>query len=116
MQVFTVYICNEVFTNKAAMRNHVNKHLKNELEYTCRVCKKVFKSIEEAKDHAIKACGSIYVKDAVEASEKPENPQEKHETYDCDKCKTNFKSQEDVYSHANKCDNCNRELISKAGP
>ena len=118
------HICNEVFTNKAAMRNHVNKHLKNELEYTCRVCKKVFKSIEEAKDHAIKACGSIYVKDAVEVSKKPENPQEKHETYDCDKCKTNFKSQEDVYSHANKCDkiigpfmcdNCNRELISKAG-
>ena len=47
-----------------------------------------------------------------------------HECYDCDKCKANFKSQEDIYRHANKCElvvgpymshNCNHELISKAG-
>ena len=134
------HICSEVFTSKAAMRNHVKKHLNNELEYICGVCKEAFTSIEEAKDHGTKVCGSIYEKDADPSSKKPENPhecnacdesyysnkalekhiKEIHESYDCDKCK----SQEDIYRHANRCgqvlgpymcDNCNRELISKAG-
>ena len=138
------HICNEVFTSKAAMRNHVRKHLNNELEYICSVCKMVFKSIEEAKDHGTKVCGSIYEKGADQPSKKLETTHEcnacdkqytsntalekhiknMHDCYDCDKCKTTFKSQEDIYRHANKCeqiigpymcDNCDRELISKAG-
>ena len=49
---------------------------------------------------------------------------DKHHGVDCSKCHTTFKSQDEVYAHANKCsevlepllcDKCNRELISKAG-
>ena len=138
------HICSEVFTSKAAMRNHVKKHLNNELEYTCGVCKKSFKTIEGAKDHAMKVCGSIHEKEDMSSGKKQENShtckfcnksytnttalqkhiEEMHEIIDCDKCKAIFKSQEDTYTHANKCskiigpymcENCNLELISRAG-
>ena len=56
------YICSEAFTNMAALKNHVMKHLNNELEYSCGVCNKLYKPIEEAKDHAMKVCGIIQEK------------------------------------------------------
>ena len=138
------HICSEVFTSKAAMRNHVKKHLNNELEYTYGVSKKSFKTIGESKDHAMKVCGSIHEKEAMSSSKKQKNAhdcnscdksytnitalkkhiEEMHEIIDCDKCKAIFKSQEDTYTYANicskiigpcMCENCNLELISKAG-
>jgi hypothetical protein len=56
------HICSEAFTNMAALKNHVMKHLNNELEYSCGVCNKLYKTIEEAKDHAMKVCGIIQEK------------------------------------------------------
>ena len=140
---FPCQICNEIFTSNAAMKNHVKKHLNNELRYTCGVCKNIYKTIEEAKDHAIKVCGSIQKSGSSreksstdthtcnscnmsftnnEALEK--HVEEQHNMFDCNKCNTLFNSQADVYKHANKCseilgpymcDKCNRELISKLG-
>ena len=70
------HICSEVFTSKAEMRNHVKKHLNNELEYSCGVCKMSFKTIEEAKDHAMKVCGSIHENEVISSSKKHENAHE----------------------------------------
>ena len=138
------HICSEVFTSKAALRNHVRKHLTNQLKYTCGVCQKDYKNIEDAKDHAMNVCGSIQEKGATQESVLSENihecklcnvkfnsnstlekhTKEKHECVDCTKCNVIFKSQEDYYKHANNCSEicdpnmceyCNMELVSKAG-
>ena len=50
------HICNEVFKSKAALINHVRKHLTNQLQYTYGVCQKDYKNIEDAKDLAINIC------------------------------------------------------------
>ena len=117
------HICAEVFTSKAALRNYVKNHLNNELQYTCGVCNKNYKGIEDAKEHAMKVCGSICEKGVSSESESPEilhscytckatfntnssldkHVKEKHDSFDCNKCNTTFKSQSDVYKHANKC-------------
>ena len=122
----------------------MRKHLTNELKYTCGVCQKDYKSIEDAKDHAMNVCGSIHEKGATQERVISENIhecktcqvkfnsnsilvkhiKENHVCVDCNKCNSTFKSQEDVYKHANNCSEicepnmcnyCNMELVSKAG-
>ena len=115
------HMCEETFSSKAALRNHVRNHLMNTEEYICDLCNKKFNSLDDAQAHASKPCGHIR-----ESGIRVENNKELEDSieYDCTMCKTIFKSQSDYYEHANKCDQvieplicekCNIELISKAG-
>ena len=94
----------------------MRKHLTNELKSTCGVCQKDYKSIKDAKDHAMNVCGSIHEKGITKESGISENIheckmcnvkfnsnsnlvkhiKENHECSDCNKCNSTFKSQEDV--------------------
>ena len=102
------------FSSKAALRNHLKKHLMNTPEFFCEVCNKKFNKLEDAQAHAKNPCGKI-----SESKEPEENIE-----FDCSQCKVFFKNMEDYYKHANKCTevleplicrHCNIELISKAG-
>ena len=76
--------------------------------------------IEEVEDdHRCNACSISY-----SSNKHLEKHMEEHHATDCAKCHAIFKSQDDLYKHANKCseiiaplmcEKCNRELISKAG-
>ena len=123
-------------------------HIKNHqsgTEYQCDICKNRFKSLSDARAHSRKSCGNITQKEVVIEIEDVEQDQdhrcnacsisysnntylekhmEEHHATDCTKCHAIFKSQDDVYKHANvcskviaplMCEKCNCELISKAG-
>ena len=86
----------------------------NTPEFFCEVCNKKFNKLEDAQAHAKNPCGKI-----SESMESEENI-----VFDCSECKVVFKTQDDYYKHANNCskvlqplmcENCNVELISKAG-
>jgi hypothetical protein len=113
------HMCTKKFTSRAALRNHVRSHLMNEHEYFCELCDNKFQSLEDAQTHASKPCGKI--RETVRGTEKES---ENIIDFDCIECKATFKSQSDYYEHANNCsqvldplicDNCNIELVSKAG-
>ena len=134
--------CPQVNVNKKLFRMHIKNH-KSGTEYLCDICQKTFKSLNDARTHSRKACGKITQKEVViDIKEVEENHRcnacstsynsnkelEKHmdrqHAVDCSKCQITFKSQEDVYKHANTCseviepimcDKCDRELITKAG-
>ena len=84
------------------------------------MCNNKFQNLENAQTHASKPCGKI--REVVTGTETVES--ESSIEFDCTKCKTFFKSPSDFYEHANKCaqiieplicDNCNIDLVSKAG-
>ena len=91
--------------NSAIMEAHVNvKHNKEAVfvEQTCNACNKTFTSNDELEVHMTA---------------------EHEDEADCSKCNAFFKKEADVYKHAgecdeilplNKCDKCEREVISKA--
>ena len=123
------------------MRKHMRSHLP-ETNYFCEVCQKTFKTLIDAQTHSQKPCGNIKQREVVidiedgethscnacstsfDSNNELEEHMEKHHATDCSKYHATFKSQEDVYKHANDCsevvgpflcDMCNRELISSSG-
>ena len=139
--------CPETLPNNLEFRKHVKDHLMDK-EFFCELCKETFRRLEDAQAHAGKPCANIKRKEVViemEVIEETNNcnacsttytsnarleqhmeseHNEKEQPVDCSKCQERFKTQEDVYKHANKCteiidplmcDKCNRELISRAG-
>ena len=134
--------CPQLRANAKDMRKHMKTHLP-ELEYACEICQKTFKTLNEARTHSQGPCGNIKqkrvvidIEESVEthscnacatsyhSNDELEMHMEKHHAADCLKCHTTFKSQDDVYKHANVCtkviepficNKCNRELISKTG-
>ena len=134
--------CPQIVANEKLFRMHVKKH-NEETEYMCDICQKTFKCLSDARTHSRKACGNITRKEVVidiedaeeshkcnacstsySSNKELENHMDKHHASDCPKCKVTFKSQDDIYRHANvcsevieplMCEKCNRELISKAG-
>ena len=53
------HICEETFTSKAALRNHVRNHLMNTHEYSCKICNNKFKNLDDARANSTKPCGNI---------------------------------------------------------
>ena len=82
--------------------------------------KEVVIDVEEAEEnHRCNACSTSY-----HSNDELEKHMDKHHAVDCPKCHITFKSEEDIYKHANVCsevldpiicEKCNCELITKAG-
>ena len=134
--------CPVVFVNAKQMANHMKQH-QSTWNFMCEVCKLTFNTMKDARAHSVKPCGNIKQKEGVidiaeeeeshicnacGTSYKSNKELEEHMDVDhvvnCSKCRTTFKSQDDIYAHANKCsevieplicEKCNRELISKDG-
>ena len=134
--------CCQVYGDKTKLSKHMAKHHKKEWSFACEVCKTTFKTLSEAREHALKPCGGIKSKPVVIDIEEVDNKHrcnacsisfsnndalEKHmeeeHQIDCTTCQATFKKKDDVYSHANicskviaplMCDECNIELISRA--
>ena len=136
--------CPQVMANEKLFKMHIKNH-QSGTEYQCDKCKNRFKSLSDARAHSRKSCGNITQKEVVIEIEDVEQDQdhrcnacsisyssntylekhmEEHHATDCTKCHAIFKSQDDVYKHANVCSKvlaplmceiCNCELISKAG-
>ena len=107
------------------------------------MCKRTFKTLNEARTHSDNSCDNIKSNDVViEMEESNDNHRcnacssnfssnknlemnmEKEHQYDCSSCQATFQTQDDVYNHANAChvingpymcEKCNRELVNKAG-
>ena len=134
--------CPQVFGSEKLLRKHINdKH--STWEYQCEICKDKFSTMNDAREHSMKSCGNIKQKEVVIDIEDVENDHrcnaclisyssnkhlkkhmEEHHATDCTKCHAIFKSQDDIYKHANvcseiraplMCEKCNCELISKTG-
>ena len=134
--------CPQMIANKRLFRMRTKTH-QSGTQYQWDICRKKFNSLNNARTHSRKACGNITQKEVVIDIEdveenhrcnacstsytsniELENHMEKHHATDCSKCHATFKSQDDIYKHANMCneiiepimcEKCNRELISKAG-
>ena len=134
--------CPLVIANEKLFGMHIKNHQAG-TEYQCDICQKTFKSLNDARTHSRKACGNITPKEVVidveeaeenhrcnacstsyHSNEELEKHMDKHHVGDCPKCHITFKSEEDIYKHANVCsevlepiicEKCNCELITKAG-
>ena len=155
VKAFKCLMCPVVSNSQQSFKEHKAHHQKeldvitrrdktHDLEYSCEVCNKTYKNIEDAKAHAMKPCGRIYKKgDATNGKEPNQNSKcnyckllysgnaalerhikEKHHDGDCPKCNAIFKTEEDVLKHASVCSEiiephictkCNCELINKSG-
>ena len=135
--------CPQIFSNTEKLRSHRAKHHKKAWKFTCEVCKITFKTLNEAREHSNEPCGNMKYTDDINDTEESndtnrcnacsinfssnqnlEMHMEKEHHHDCSSCQKTFKTQDDVYKHANKChvingpymcNKCNRELVSKAG-
>ena len=134
--------CPQVSANEKLFRMHIKSHQLG-TQYQCDICQKTFNSLNDARSHSRKACGNITQKEVVidiedveethrcnacstsyNSNTELERHMDKHHAVDCTRCHETFKSQDDIYKHANvcseiieplMCEKCNRELISKAG-
>ena len=134
--------CPQVMGSEKLLRRHIKDNHSN-WEYECEICKDKFNTMNDAREHSLKSCGNIKQKEVVidiedveidhrcnacslsyDSNKHLEKHMEEHHATDCTKCHAIFKSQDDMYKHANVCseiiapllcEKCNRELISKAG-
>ena len=88
--------CGQVFADETKMRKHKDKHHKAEWQFACEVCKKTFKTVNDARDHAIKPCGSIKPREVVIDIE------EVDDTHRCNACSISFNNNNSLEKHMEK--------------